>query len=545
MSTIRASATQSVPAPEVTLHRLFLTLFLRGTGARKLGKQGVPKSISKKLAPTLIIYALFGGMALLFIGQPVFVLAVYLQAMTFVFLSMFVAASAGAILFNKEEADILLHRPVSPRAMLWAKVRVLAEVSFGLACAFNLIGLFVGFGSHGNWRFPLAHLVSTGMEAMFCAGCVVLVYQLCLRWFGRERLEGLMTSAQVLFSIGTVLCGRLLPQMINYIHPANSVSESAWWIALLPPAWFAGVDDAFAGSAAAASWLLTLLAVGVTASVLWIAFGKLARDYETGVKALNEVAPTPAKTRESGRWLNRIVDSPPLRWWLRDPVVRASFLLTAAYLIRDRDVKLRVYPGLAPILLLPFWALLGNHPSTGTGSHDVGFWVPFVGLYLGMVPWTAMGFLQYSQQWRAAEVFRLAPMSGPALLCRGARRAVFCFTLPLLVLVGAIAWVLRGDVTQLLLFLPGIIALPVFTLLANVGGRGVPLSLPADGVSGAGRGPKIIVVMASTAALAGLSSWAWSRGWFWFVVAGEAVVATVLYVAMRVRLAQVRWPAAA
>ena len=111
---------EPMPTPEKTLRRLFLTLFLRGRGARGLNRQGAPKSIGEKLALTLVLYALFGCMALFFLRQPVFALAIYLHAMTFVFLGMFVAASAGEILFNKEEADILLHRPVSPQAMLWA-----------------------------------------------------------------------------------------------------------------------------------------------------------------------------------------------------------------------------------------------------------------------------------------------------------------------------------------------------------------------------------------------------------------------------------------
>ena len=33
----------------------------------------------------------------------------------------------------KEEADILLHRPISPRELLWSKIRVLVEVSLWLA----------------------------------------------------------------------------------------------------------------------------------------------------------------------------------------------------------------------------------------------------------------------------------------------------------------------------------------------------------------------------------------------------------------------------
>src|ERR1700733_2278712 len=107
-------------------------------------------------------------MSLFFLRQPVFALAAYLHAMTFVFLGMFVASSAGEILFNKEEADILMHRPIGPKTMLWAKIRVLVEVSLWLAGAFNLVGLFVGFGSSGNWRFLIVHAFSTTLEALFC-----------------------------------------------------------------------------------------------------------------------------------------------------------------------------------------------------------------------------------------------------------------------------------------------------------------------------------------------------------------------------------------
>ena len=99
---------EQIPPPERTLRRLFLTLFLRGRGARGLNKQGAPKSVGQKLALSLAFYFLFGWIALYFLHQPVFALAVYLHAMTFVFLGMFIASSAGEILFNKEEADILL-----------------------------------------------------------------------------------------------------------------------------------------------------------------------------------------------------------------------------------------------------------------------------------------------------------------------------------------------------------------------------------------------------------------------------------------------------
>jgi hypothetical protein len=532
---------EPIPTPEKTLRRLFLTLFLRGRGARGLNKEGAPKSIGEKLALTLGFYLLLGCMALFFLRQPVFALAVYLHAMTFMFLGMFVASSAGEILFNKEEADILLHRPVSPRAMLWGKIRVLVEVSLWLAGAFNLVGLFVGFGSTGNWRFPIVHCLSTALEALFCTGSVVLVYQLCLRWFGRERLEGLMTIAQVLVSVGAVLSGQLLPQLVFHLDRVLNVGEISWWINLLPPAWFAGFDDVFAGSAMPASWLLAALGVAATVLVLWGAFGKLAQSYETGLRALNETVSPRVKKQIRRRWLDQLVDVPPLRWWLRDPVARALFLLTAAYLVRDRDVKLRVYPGIAPILIIPFVFLLQSQHHKG--SDDPGFGIPFSGLYLGMVPLLALEMLQYSQQWQASDIFRAAPMPGPAQLCHGARRAVLCLlALPMVLLVGLIVWLLLGDGSQLALLLPGIIALPVFSLIPSVGGHGVPLSRPTDAAKGAGRGVSMMGVMIVSFGLAALASFSWTHGWFWCLVSGETIVAIALYSAMRRSLARGRWP---
>ena len=121
----------------------------------------------------------------------------------------------------------------------------------------------------------------------------------------------------------------------------------------LPPAWFAGLDDAIAGSHAMSSWGLGALAVTATAILLWVGFGTLARDYGAGLQTLNESASTRSGARPRSQLIPRLVKAAPLRWWLRNPIERASFLLCSAYLLRDRDVKLRVYPGLAPMMMMP------------------------------------------------------------------------------------------------------------------------------------------------------------------------------------------------
>ena len=128
----------------------------------------------------------------------------------------------------------------------------------------------------GGWVYPIVHSLSTAVQALFCTGCIVLVYQLCLRWFGRERLEGLMTAAQVFVAMAAVLAGQIVPRILLRPDGPISISVASWWVGLMPPAWFAGFDDALAGSGAVTSWMLAAAGLLVTTLILWLAFGKLA-----------------------------------------------------------------------------------------------------------------------------------------------------------------------------------------------------------------------------------------------------------------------------
>jgi len=529
------------PSPERALRRLFLTLFLRGRSSRGLRREGAPRSIASKLALTLSFYALFGLFLLFMRGQTVFVLSVYLHGMTFVFLGMFVAASAGEVLFNKEEADILLHRPVTPAMLLRAKIGVMVQVSLWLAGAFNLGGFIAGVGaSNGGWFFLFAHAVSTSLEALFCTACVVLTYQLCLRWFGRERLEGLMTTVQVFVAIAAILAGQIMPRMMGGFGGKLRLGMESWWISLLPPAWFAGLDDALAGSRAAGSWALAAWGLLATVVVLWLAFGKLARDYGRGLQTLSEARTVGPGQRARRRWLNRVVGVPPLRWWLRDSVSRASFLLTAAYLLRDRDTKLRVYPSLASMLVMPVIVLLQDRArGGGTG----GFAIAFAGTFMGIIPVLGLTLVQYSQHWQAADLFRAAPITGPAPLCHGARRAVLCLlTLPVLLAMGLLMWCMRSHVSNLALLLPGVVALPVFALVPNLRGKGVPLSMPTEEAKSSNRGLTMLGVMVVSGLLSALAVCANLAGWLWWLLVVETLLVGVLYVILRLWLSTVRWP---
>ena len=290
---------QKVPSSGQTLRRLFLTLFLRGRTSRGLKRQTAPKSIGEKLLGTLALYGLFGLMMVGMRFLPVFAFSAYLHVMTFSFLGMFVASSAGEILFNKEEADILLHRPIEPQTLLRAKITVLIQVSLWLGIAFNLAGFVAGCTTpDGRWTFPLVHLASIALEVLFCAGSVVLVYELCLRWFGREKLDSLMTTMQVLVAVIVVAGSQLFPQLLFRSEKIGEFKRDAWWIGLFPPAWFAGIDDALAGSGQQNSWVLGGVAIVGTAGICWLAFSRLAEGYDAGLQKVAQSSPV----RRPRRW---------------------------------------------------------------------------------------------------------------------------------------------------------------------------------------------------------------------------------------------------
>lgn len=487
---------EPVPSQAKALERLYLALFLRGRSARGLNKEKVPRSIAGKLWVTLLVYALVGMMALNFVGQGSFMLSFYLHGFSLFFLGMYIASSAGEVLFNKEEPEILLHRPVEPRTLLWAKVAVLLRVSLWITCVFNLAGFIGGsFGPKGSPFYAPVHFVSTCLSALFCAGSVVLLYQLCLRWFGRERLDNLMTTTQVLLAVLLVVGSQTVPTLMAGMKGSIDPLANRAWLFLLPPAWFAALDEVLLGRGKETTVVMAGAGLLVTGIVLTLAFGLMARSYEEGLQTLAESRPrAPRKDDRPGkrRFMDVLVALPPLSWLLRDPATLASFRLCAAYLFRDRDIKLRVYPSIAPMLGMPVMFIFQSvrHPGAWSGG------VALAAGYLGLIPMMAMTMLQFSQHWAAADLYRVAPVSGPGPFIHGAVRATtFCLALPATLVLVAIVCFLPQPLEKLVLVLPGIISMPFFAMLPGALEKAVPLSKPTEEAKSASRGWTMFLTM--------------------------------------------------
>jgi ABC-2 type transport system permease protein len=477
-----------VLSTEAVLRRLFWRLLFRGRAAQHAASHRARKHMG--LGASILLFGVFGVVpAVLAPTLETFVFASVLHAYTLMFASLTLAANAGTMLFMKEEAEILLHRPVAPGQLLRAKIAVLVCFALLLALALNAIGMVAGLWSKGaTFAFIPAHFVSTVLLMVFSSACIVLVYNLCLKCMGRERLDNVLAGLQSLLAVVMMVGGQILPRVLG-MKDFTSIEAFSPWALALPPVWFGALDSVISGSGASPRlWLAAGTAVAATALVSWMAFGVLGSAYGKGLMALNEMAnPVESPTRPRGKRLKQLLNLPLLRWWLRDPTEKQAFMLTTAYMFRDREMKLRLYPGIAPLLVMPFIMLLTS--SSGDRAERFSWLQSFMACYMGIIPLQAMLLLQRSEHWRATALFHIAPLPHWAPLFHGTRKAVLAMlTLPMLVLQSVVMAVIQQSWVPLVMMLPALFFLPAFSLTPALMGKLAATFKAARGTTGSRHG---------------------------------------------------------
>ncbi|HZN38429.1 MAG TPA: hypothetical protein VFD82_06475 [Planctomycetota bacterium] len=510
-----------VPSREKVLRGLFWKLMFRGRAAHDAASH--KRRRQKNLGLTLAVYGVFGLFPALaaFWCQPL-AFASSLHMITLLFASLTLAGSVGTMLFVREEAEILLHRPVAAAELLRAKCAVLVTFSLLLALALNAIGLVTSFWNKGNTPFfAIAHVFTTLLLMLFSAALIVLVYNVCLRWFGRERFENLLTLLQTLMAIVMIVGVQIMPRLLDN-EALRGIDPKSTLALLAPPVWFGAIDVLLCGAMPVGQvWLPAAIGAGATALTTWLAFVKLGSSYGVGLLAIGESS-SPAPERMQQRRLPSLVARAPLRWWLRDPVERQAFLLTSAYLVRDRETKLKLYPSLAPLLVLPVMAVFGPGGRGDEAARVTGM-STFALAYAAIIPIQAMVLLQRSEHWRAADSFRFTPVPHWGPLFHGARKAIVCWlAVPATVVLAGVLAALRGGWTPVLMALPAVLTVVVCSWVPGLFSVWLPLSKPNEAYQVQALGCLVFGgVMFAAMAFGGLAAWMDHLGFFWpFLVVG-------------------------
>ena len=505
---------------------LFDKLFHRGRLAQR-NAQFKPALERRRRFWSMVAVVAFGLFLLVFAGgdMPPLIFATFLHAYSLLVLGLGAVNACGNLLFSEHESDILLHRPVSSRTILQAKVEVILRNLYLNAVAFNAVAMLLGvFRESGSWRFLPAHLVSLGLNVLFATSVVVLAYHACLRLFGRERLNSYVTILQVGVALFLILGAQLVPRLVQ--HESLGAWTNHRWFLFLPPAWFGSLDALLVTLQPTPElWLGAGLAVGLTLLAAWLAFVRLADGYEEVVVALGEQPAARTPVGPSGRrWIERLADSWLLRPWLRDPVQRAGFLVALAQFTRVRGVKVRVYPRIVQFAAYPLMFVFG-----GLQGDLLPLFVFLPGIF-GLIGYTVSEAMLYSEEFAGAELFRFVPLRSPGPLFYGARKAALLLTfLPILSIWAAAIVVVTGAPLLLWQLVPAVLFGLLCGLIPPMTKGYLIFSQTEPTGAAIGKGCLIqILPMLAGLALGGVSCFFWRYGWYAYylpvVIAGYFLV---------------------
>jgi hypothetical protein len=481
--------------------------------------------------PIVFLVALYTLFGLLLIPVLALTKDVFLGTFTVHVMTLFVVGTAAMseasdVLFNTSENDVLGHKPIRPATLVMAKAITIIAFTLLIAAALNLgTVLALCFLDFARPAAPFAHVASVLLSTVFAAASVVCLHGLIARLLGRERLQRVVTWAQVASTIFLAAGFQIVPRLVDTHNGFDlaGLLHSSWLVWLVPPCWFAGLD-AWLGSSVADphfAWL-ALVGLAVTGLCTWLGLLRLPA---TGGNAASlqeetrpERAPAPVAAVEGGGRIERLLGR-----WLSDPVERASFGLAKAYILRERAVKVRLASALSFYVVFPVLAIIDERRS--------GF-LPVMMIWMcALVPMTILEVLRISANPAAADLFLYAPIEGGARLFHGVRKAAIVFVqAPLLLYLTLVsAYVLRSQPGQLWLALPALLAMPTFSLLPGLTGEYLPLSAASRTGQRTAQTAIMFLVMVPAGLLGFLSFLAQKAGLLWVLLAGELVAMIVLH----------------
>ena len=406
------------------LLRISLWIDFRGS-AQALTGTG---STDNPLKGSLILYGVFSSLSALFvIILPAAAYARAAIAFGMLFLTMIMLVDFGVTLVVADDVRIVGWRPVNARTYFAARLaNTLILISMFSIAMFLVPAIAGAFARHSAWWFPLVFLPSALLAGVFITGLIAACYTTLLRLFRPDRFRGVLNAFQVGFMIFIVLAGQVGPH-IRHSKPRprlTAIDSAAWsWLDWLPSNWFAAPTELLLHGPSKRVVALSGLAIFATIALFAVISGTLSLDYLERLAAAAEASPSGVSTNRGIALWRRAV-----AWALRTPEERVMFDFFRQIFLRDRKIRLRVYPSLAyafvPGLLMLF-----------RSSSDLHLLALAPAAILGLLPIPLLSQLPYWGESHGEWVFATTGFESIADLALGIKKGIFfTFQLPALIL---------------------------------------------------------------------------------------------------------------
>ncbi len=402
---------------------------------------------------TMLISALMGLFYLVafFLGTDI----VSQLTLYFLFFLLMLATSLisdfTAVLIDVRDNYIILPKPVNDRTVVVARLMHIFIHVCKLVVPMALPGLIYMIVQHqlyGGLVFLLMVLPAT----VFCIFLINAVYIVILKITTPARFQSVISYFQIIFAVVLYAGYQLMPRLLGNFKGAFVNLSDNPFILLCPSYWFAAgwkVLAQFGGTPREYTGLLFSLLLPFAS--IWVVVRFLAPAFNQKLSQLGSTEQHTASTADSvtslptaPAYLLRIAG-----WLTRKGPERAGFLFTWKMTARSRDFKLKVYPGIGYMLVLIVMVFINKknlHLEDIRQQTILGRTAIISSLYFAcLLLLIAINQLPYSDKYKAAWIYFIAPVDQPGIiLCGGIKAVVFKFFIPIAVLIALPLLVLAG-----------------------------------------------------------------------------------------------------
>ncbi|AYC28418.1 hypothetical protein [Paenisporosarcina cavernae] len=407
---------------------------------------------SKNFIKSLGVYALYGLILIPFIVLQ----ANYMISLSFVFgITLFILLTTmisdySSVLLDLRDKTMLNTKPVNNRTIQAAKTIHIFLYIVAITGAFVGIPVVVSLFRHGP-IFASIFLTALMLISLFVIVLTAFLYLLVLKFFDGERLKDIINYTQIILSVGVFLGYQLISRSFNF-SDAGFNYQFDWWNLFIPAFWFAAPFEwLLGGNTSNEIKLLSAFAVIIPLLSI-VVYVKMMASFEKNIQKLAAHSTTSKKKiRSLNDLLTPIVN--------RSKEERALYRFASFMMEKDRDFKLKAYPGVALTLFIPL-IFIANEMSFRTlegVSEGKGFLIIYISNFLMT---SIISFLQFSGNYRASWIFQTVPLERVTTIYNATYKAFLTkFYLPIfLVLSICFTWIFSVSVIPHLIiaFLSGI-----------------------------------------------------------------------------------------
>jgi len=442
------------------------------TGIRAI-KRANPKKPTSGVSFSQLFMSVFLGlffMTSFYFGQNYETkLTLYFSMFMFILASTLMA-DFTTVLIDVRDNFIILPKPVSDITFLTSRLLYIIIYILKTAIPMTLIGMvYVGYFI-GLWPLVI-FIVMVLLVTLFTVFLINAAYIFVLKVTTPQKFKTIITYFQIALAVLIYASYQIIPRLISKSEMAGFDISQNSWIFLAPPFWFACAWQfltTFSGGFIMV--IYTVLSLSIPFISIWFVIKYLAPSFNQklamieGTGEEQTTKPTIHKAPKKGFGLTENIT----KWITQNGAERVGFMLTWKMTSRSRDFKMKVYPSLGYLGVYLVLMLLNNKGNKGRFELPPAdsFVYIFIVYFSNFVLITAMGYLIYSEKYKAAWLYYIPPVDKPGKFILGSVKAILVkFFAPLAVAILVSAYFLLG-VASLPNFILGICnqALIIFTI---------------------------------------------------------------------------------